>query len=246
VSKIVFITPYGAGLVPSQRFRFEQYLSHLRGNGSHPVIKPFLSENAYRAFYQSGNLLSKIHSITLSYIKRVALLFKLSSFDYVFIHREAMPFGPPLLEFMIAKVLEKKIIYDFDDAIWLTDNTRESPFARVLRCRWKIRFICRWSYKISCGNTSLAEYASQFNPNVVVNPTTLDTENIHKPVCSDKDPEKKLTIGWTGSRSTLKYLNAIVPALQVFERQYPHIEYLIIADKNPQLLLANNLAAPAR
>jgi hypothetical protein len=34
------------------------------------------------------------------------------------------PFGPPVYEWVLAKILRKKIIYDFDDAIWLTDANR--------------------------------------------------------------------------------------------------------------------------
>ena len=246
MSKILFITPYPPGLAPSQRFRFEQYLSQLRENGSQAAVKPFLSETAYYAIYQSGNLFSKIRSITISYLRRIALLFDIDSFDRVFIHREATPLGPPFIEYVIAKVLKKKIIYDFDDAIWLTDNTRESPAARILRCRWKIRLICRWSYKISCGNPYLAAYASQFNPNVIVNPTTLDIENFRKPTFINKDSEKNLIIGWTGSHSTLKYLNTILPALQTLARKHTHIRYLIIADKNPELPSTNAVFLPWR
>ena len=246
MSKILFISPYPVGLVPSQRFRVEQYLSHLNEKGFHCVMKPFFSEKAYHAFYQSGNVLSKIHSITVSYIKRLSLLFSVSSFDFIFIHREASPLGPPIIEYVIIKFFRKKIIYDFDDAIWLTDNARESFIARTLRCRWKIGSICRWSYKISCGNSYLAEYAHQFNTNIVVNPTTLDVKDVHKSIFTDKHPEAKLTIGWTGSRSTLKYLTTILPALQALERKHTRIRYLIIADKNPELPLTNAIFSPWR
>lgn len=245
MSKILFITPYPPGFAPSQRFRFEQYLSHLYEKGSHAVMKSFFSEGAYHAFYQSGNLFLKIHSITVSYFNRVVLLFKLSSFDFIFIHREASPVGPPIIEYVIAKFLNKKIIYDFDDAIWLTDNRRESSTVKILRCRWKISSICRWSYKISCGNDYLAAYAAQFNPRVIVNPTTLDVVNIHKPIPL-KNQKEEITIGWTGSHSTLKYLDTILPVLQAVERKHTHIRYLIIADKNPELPLTNYVFLPWR
>lgn len=241
MKKILFVCPYPTDLTPSQRFRYEQYLSHLQQKGFETVISPFFTQQAYDLFYQSGNLLSKIYAITLCYIKRLLLLFKTSRYDFIFIHREAAPAGPPIIEYFVSKVSKKKLIFDFDDAIWLTDNEDESRLTGILRCRWKVRFICRWSYKVSCGNTYLANYARQFNSNVVINPTTIDTQHLHKPGRRHKSSLDKITVGWTGSHSTLKYLKAILPALQGLGRKFPEVAFLIIADRNPLLPLNNHL-----
>ncbi len=238
MKNVLFICPYPADVAPSQRFRYEQYLSQLQDNGFSIVVSPFFTEKGYSLFYQSGNLVSKIYAITISYIKRCLLLFRVSPFDLVFIHREATPAGPPLIEYVIAKVLKKKIIYDFDDAVWLTDKTEESFFSKIARCRWKVALIIKWSHKVSCGNQYLADYSRLFSPNVFINPTTVDTKNLHVPAEVDKS-EQQITIGWTGSRSTLKYLKTILPVLQIFEGKYPKTSFLIIADKDPKLPLKN-------
>ncbi len=214
-------------------------MSHLRGNGFHTVIKPFLNEKTYFALYQSGNLLAKIHAIAESYLRRMALLSEARSYDLVFVHREAAPAGPPVIEWWITKVLGKKLIYDFDDAIWLTDNRGESSFQKALRWRSKVSSICKWSYRISCGNEYLASYARRFNPAVVVNPTTIDTGREHTPVLQKHLAENAVTIGWSGSRSTLKYLNELLPVLQSIEERYPKVQTLVIADANPRLPLKN-------
>src|SRR5690606_4454603 len=54
-----------------------------------------------------------------------------------------------------------------------------------------------------------------------------------------KENTGKITIGWTGSHSTLKYLKEIEPVLQYLETKYPHVQILIIADKKPDLQLQN-------
>jgi len=214
-------------------------------NGFLPDVRPFFTEKAYFAFCQSGNLLSKIHAITLSYVRRVILLLQSSSYDLIFIHREATPLGPPILEYVFAKILKKKIIYDFDDAIWLTDKTGESTFIRIIRWRSKVGAICKWSHQISCGNAYLGEYARKFNSNVSIIPTTIDTLLVHLPP-KRKSITGKITIGWTGSHSTLKYLQNILPALQSIEKKYPEIDFLIIADEDPKLPLRNQLFLPWR
>nr|GFD22599.1 hypothetical protein [Tanacetum cinerariifolium] len=54
------------------------------------------------------------------------LLASVPGYDVVFMHREAAPIGPPVLEWVMAKVLRKRIIYDFDDAIWLKDPAADA------------------------------------------------------------------------------------------------------------------------
>lgn len=200
------------------------------------MIEPFLSEKAYFAVYQSGKIPSKIRAIVQSYLKRIALLLHARSFDFIFIHREAAPVGPPVIEWSLANVLKRKIIYDFDDSIWLTDATDESAFLRLVRWRQKVRSICRWSYRVSCGNAHLAAFARQYNRNVVVQPTTIDTKALHTP---RRREGSGIVIGWTGSRSTLKYLQRLTPVIQRLQGHHSDLKFLVIADRDPQLALKN-------
>ncbi|HEV8511851.1 MAG TPA: glycosyltransferase family 4 protein, partial [Cyclobacteriaceae bacterium] len=156
-------------------------------------------------------------------------------------HREAAPFGPPIIEWIIAKIFKKKIIYDFDDAIWLTDKTKESILMRTVKWRNKVASICKWSYKISCGNDYLCTYAKKFNDNVIYNPTTIDTLYLHSPelykeVIASKSNDR-VVIGWTGSHSTTKYLHEIESVMQNLEKKFSFLEFWIIADKIPELKL---------
>jgi glycosyltransferase involved in cell wall biosynthesis len=236
VKKILFICPYPTGLAPSQRFRFEQYIDILEEKGHQIETKPFFTEKAYAKHRQSGDTLTKIHSIFQSYLGRFALLLQVQSFDFVFLHREATPLGPPVIEWIISKVLQRKIIYDFDDAIWTTDDTIESRLTHWLRWRQKVRLICRWSHRISCGNEYLARFAQQKNSNVSIIPTTID----FFPAKRQTDQSTgEIVIGWTGSHSTLKYLTTILPVLDSIEVKYPHVRVLVIADKDPHLPLEN-------
>ena len=212
-------------------------MRHLQEKGFHTTVRPFFSERTHFAFYQSGNLFSKIHALVESYWGRLSLLLHGRSFDFIFIHREAAPAGPPVIEWWLAKVLKKNVIYDFDDAIWLTDKTDESRIEKYLRCRGKVKWICRWSYRVSCGNKYLASYARQYTRTATIMPTTIDTVHMHTTEPSSKMEKKIITIGWTGSHSTLKYLQDIVPVLKSLELKYPHVETLVIADKNPELPL---------
>jgi glycosyltransferase involved in cell wall biosynthesis len=62
------------------------------------------------------------------------------------------------------------------------------------------------------GNPYLAEYARQVNDNVTVIPTTIDTEKYQvRRSTADDGP---LTIGWTGSFSTVQHLDTLRGALR--------------------------------
>ena len=163
-------------------------------------------------------------------------MFNISSFDFIFIHRESAPLGPPIIEYIISKIWRKKIIYDFDDAIWLTDRIGESRISSALRFRKKVGLICKWSHLVCCGNDYLADYARLFSKNVVILPTTIDTA-LHTP--GPERPGRKVTVGWTGSHSTLKYLKSLGTVLQRLAENHPDVQFIFIADEDPGLPLTN-------
>jgi glycosyltransferase involved in cell wall biosynthesis len=233
--KILFVIPYPSGEAPSQRFRFEQYYPILIAHGLSVQVEPFLKGH-WRLIYQPGNILKKIQLIIGGCWRRLRLIFQLHQFDYVFIHREAAPVGPPIFEWIAAVVLRKKIIYDFDDAIWKTDKLHEPFSETILRWRRKVSLICRWSYRVSAGNQYLCDYALQFTKYVTKMPTTVDTENVHRERAVRKD-DSRIVIGWTGSHSTLKYLDDLIPIIRNIQQKYPQVDFMVIADRDPALKL---------
>ncbi|HTH54916.1 MAG TPA: glycosyltransferase family 4 protein [Cyclobacteriaceae bacterium] len=241
--KIFFLVPYPLAQSPSQRFRFEQYFEVLKDQGMQCKVQSFLSHDNWRVFYNKGNNLLKLRCILAGFIKRAVSLFAVLRYDFVFIHREATPIGPPIFEWVIAKLLRKKMIYDFDDAIWLTDKKRESRMENIIRWRGKVAHICKWSFKVSAGNAYLADYAKTFNKNVVVNPTTIDTVNVHK-TNSKFQANQRIVIGWTGSHSTLKYLKDIEGILMHIEQRFLSVDFCVIADKAPDLNLKRLVFKP--
>lgn len=235
-SKILFLVPYPLRESPSQRFRFEQYFQLLTETGYKYDVQSFLTAENWQLFYKPGNNLAKFVALLNGFVKRSFAILKSHKYDFIFIHREASPIGPPLLEWLLARVWKKKIIYDFDDAIWKTDRITEPGFLRLLKWRSKVASICAWSYKVSCGNAYLQQYARQFNSRAVINPTTIDTEHTHnRGLYRDHQKQANVTIGWTGTHSTLKYLKEIELVLFEILNQNPHVRVVIIADKKPDL-----------
>lgn len=236
--RVLFLIPYPLEEYPSQRFRFEQYFDILKEHGMEIRVHSFLNSRNGRIFYGPGRLFLKAWSLLAGFMARATTLVAAPFYDFIFIHREATPLGPPIFEWIIAMVMRRKIIYDFDDAIWATDRKHESWLLKTMKWRNKVKAICKWSYKVSCGNEYLCSFAKKYNDNVVYNPTTIDTKALHNPdLHHRRESSNHVIIGWTGSHSTLKYLNEIIPVLQTLEEQFPTLEILIIADRKPDVPL---------
>ena len=76
----------------------------------------------------------------------------------------------------IWKILGKKIIFDFDDAIWLLDISDANKNYRWLKNTGKTAHIIKLSTIVIAGNSYLQNYASRFNKNTEVIPTTINTD----------------------------------------------------------------------
>ena len=232
--RIFFIAPYPFGAAPSQRFRFEQYFDFLREEGFEIEEHPFYDEKMWKTLYSEGNTLKKTWGLLKSIARRKLLLFKLHKADHIFIHREVAHVGPPVFEWIIAKILRRKYIYDFDDAIWLPNYSESNARFHRLKAYWKVNYCMKWAHQVTAGNDYLATYARKFNPNVQVIPTTIDTENHHNVLCDhDREP---LTIGWTGTHTTMRYLEPLLPILRELESEF-EFKFRVISNQAPDFEL---------
>jgi glycosyltransferase involved in cell wall biosynthesis len=228
--KILILAPYPPGIAPSQRFRFEQYLHFLAAAGISYEYVPFIDLATWQILHKPGHFGLKIWGVLKAFARRARLIFGKPDHDLVFIHREASHIGPPVFEWYLAKVLKKKIIYDFDDAIWLPNYSEHNRFFHRLKQYGKVRKIISWSWKVSAGNAYLADFAHTYNPKVQVNPTTIDTGAYHNSLKNHQ--EGKLTIGWTGTLTTIKYLHSLLPVIEKLE-QHHAFDFVVIANEDP-------------
>lgn len=228
--RIFFIAPYPFEAAPSQRFRFEQYFTFLREQGFEIEEHPFYDEKTWKTLYSQGNIVKKAWGLIRCFARRKLLLFKLHKADHIFIHREVAHVGPPIFEWIIAKVLRRKYTYDFDDAIWLPNYSESNARFHRLKAYWKVNYCMKWAHQVTAGNEYLANYARKFNQHVQVIPTTIDTNGHHNVLC-DHDQET-LTIGWTGTHTTMRYLDPLLPILRKLEKEF-QFRFRVISNQAP-------------
>jgi glycosyltransferase involved in cell wall biosynthesis len=228
LKKILFIVSHRLERAPNQRFRFEQYLPYLEKQGFKCVVSPLIvSEKEDRLFYGSGNAFKKIPLGIKLASRRIKDVLRAKEFDVIFIAREAFVTGSSFFEGLLRN-RHSKIIFDFDDAIWLNVISTNNRYFSWLKDANKTKKIIALSDLIFAGNEYLADYARKFNAQVVLVPTTIDT-SLYAP--HYKTNKQVITIGWSGSTSTIEHFQHAIPALTILKEKYKEqIEIKVIGD----------------
>jgi glycosyltransferase involved in cell wall biosynthesis len=200
------------------RFRLVQFFPALRAVGIEPVLRSFLDEEGFRVLYRRGHRWTKARSAARALGGRLVDLVRATRSSAVLIHREAALVGPPIIEWNLARVLERPIVFDLDDAVWVpyASPTYGATLSGLLKMPSKTHFTLAAAQRVVAGNAYLAEYARRFNRRVDVVPTVVDTE-VFRPAIGPKG--KLPLIGWIGTHSSLQYLRGVAPALRELARR---------------------------
>lgn len=226
LKRVLYLSIYGPCISPSQRFRIEQFLPHLQAAGIHFRQYSYFSNAITGSNINALPWYKALWHLSLGYVRMWRGIFMARHYQAVFIQRELCPFGPPLHEWVLHYILQKPFIYDFDDAVWLSAHAQYS-LRHVLKCTWKTAWQLKHAHKVIAGNRYLLNYAQAFNTHALYIPTVLpQTERSIAP------GRKPITIGWTGSYTTLPYLLALEPVLLTLQHKYP-IRILVICNSKP-------------
>lgn len=196
----------GGHNVPSARFRVRQYIEYLRAEGVD--ITEFA---ASLGMYPPQNRLVRPIWGVATIATRLPGIIQSYRYDMTLLQREM------LSTFVTLEPLTKRpCVLDVDDAIWLR---RGGKFAAR---------IAKQCEGIICGNAFLAEHFSQWNSNVTIIPTAVDTDryvqgqSVEAPV-----------IGWSGTNSGFRYLYGIEPALVAVLQKIPKARLRIVSNSMP-------------
>lgn len=139
-------------------------------------------------------------------------------YDAVVVVREATMLGGAFVERAIA-AKGIPLIYDFDDAIFLSSPDGAHFSTLLLRTPWKVATICKLARAVTVGNDYLAAFARRHNDNVHLVRTSIDLERF--PLLPVREESAPFTVMWIGSKSTLQYLDTVRPALAALASRVP-------------------------
>jgi len=207
--RLLYIAPHRPGRSPGQRFRFEQFADYLTEKGFQITNSYVINHWDDKIFYQKGKYLFKVWIGIKAFFIRLRDVMRADNFDIILVYREAHFIGSTFFEKRFSKS-KAKLVYDFDDAIWLNDTSAGNSNLSWLKKPEKTGDIIGMSDLVIAGNSYLADYAHIFSQNVLIIPTTINTQ-YHRQ--ENTEVRNSVCIGWTGSSTTLKHFELAVPFL---------------------------------
>ena len=193
-------------------------------------VSPLLrTERDDRTFYAAGHYFGKARILLNSARIRTVNWWTLDAYDIIFIYREALMTRHTVFERLFRRS-RSRIVFDFDDAIWLPAVSSGNRRLEWLKNPAKTARLLSWADMAFAGNRYLAEYASRFCDCVRIVPTTVDTD-VFQPRAAAVTGDGPVEIGWTGSPSTIEHLRYSLPALRRLRQKYGgRIRFKVIGD----------------
>lgn len=217
--RVLALVPYPPGRVPGQRYRIEQWAPHLRALEVEVTMAPALSAASHERLQRPGGLALKAAGLLAAQASRHRLLRHLEGFDLAYVYREATLGRSDWFERRLAARLP--FVLDFDDAIYLPAVSPANAAFAWLKDPGKTERLCRLARRVMVGNATLAAWAAPRSRAVDVIPSTIDTDLYLPRPPAPGDGARLPVIGWTGSATTVPYLEALAPALLRLRRQRP-------------------------
>ncbi len=210
--------------VPSARFRVRQHIEPLKKAGIHvreyiPALNKYAPVPFFAFSKGRGSIPVRALWKCIKALPSVPGVMGSWAAELTWLERELDP-GM----FTFERFLNRPIVLDVDDAIWLTP-----PFGRTAATN-----IGKLADVVLAGNRYIAEWFGSCARDVRVVPTSVDTDRIRPRNFEDGEPSRKrFIIGWTGTSSNYASLYQIEKGLAEFLKSHD-AELVVIADQAPR------------
>jgi len=207
---------------PSARYRIRQHISKLSSHGiivkeSIPIIEKYQPYTIkFEKWCRKLGLDADETWYRIKKLSRYSGYLAAKKSDIVWLERVLIPENLSL-----ECRLKKPMVFDIDDAIWFGEG-KNGIFGKI----------AEYADVVICGNSYLAENASQYNRNVQIIPTCVDTDKITPVSLKNYCNKNEFVIGWIGTSSNFPNLYEIETALNTFLRGKPN-SILLISSKIP-------------
>jgi glycosyltransferase involved in cell wall biosynthesis len=201
----VLVLTFGDNTVASSRTRIFQYTPYLKEYG--------ITFNIIVCFKKSDSIFFLNKYLRLLYFLFLSLFYKTVVIQKVLI--------PPIMVNILRK-FHKKIIYDFDDAMYTTQDDLKAD-----KSEYYFKHIVSNCDLVILENENAKNYVSSLCQNILLITGPIETERY----CNSKEKQKNLntiTLGWIGSPSTTLYLEQMADVFDFLTLKYPNLTVKII------------------
>jgi len=201
----------------SSRYRIVQFIAPLAERGIDVEFTPFLDRGLFAALYEPKKLLPRLPLLFVRALARIAGAFRARRADVVFVQREAMLVGPPVIEWIVWRLLRRPLVLDLDDATYIAyASPVYGRIASLLKWPSKTDRLIRRARAVACGNPNIAAHVRACGADAVIVPTVVDTR-VFRPL--DAPPHEVPTIGWIGTHGTFPFLERLLPLFECLGRE---------------------------
>ncbi|MCH2211627.1 MAG: glycosyltransferase [Fuerstiella sp.] len=207
--RLIVFMPAPANTTPSQRFRWEMWT---------PLLQEVVDvETVFIHSSDAGSFSGTFGKRLMDY--RSAIRYIRSGVlrgAHVVIQRRLGRLGWPFLEKAVLNAGCRAVYFDLDDAVFisvLASRSRVKTF--VKRCLNYTKFLMRNTDLSFCGNEWLADNVRAVGRPAIVAPTTVELQE-----CKQQRDSGPLVIGWSGSKTTVRYIQELLPQLEKLRHNF--------------------------
>ena len=223
------------------RYRCSALSPYLATQGIDMHQSPFFDDDALRTLYDSRYRAKSVLATIRGIAKRLREVIGLGRYDGVFVQREAAILGPAFFEHIASRHKHIALIFDFDDAIWLTDTSRSTypRLAKLFKQPEKVLGVMRHADLVIGGSRYLVQQADAHNATTLLARTVVSRDAYTPLPCrSSGEPACDMpVVGWVGSHSTAFQLIEITNALKLVREKGYQFDLRIVG-ANPDFNLA--------
>jgi glycosyltransferase involved in cell wall biosynthesis len=188
-----------------------------RGLAAHGIaleLLPFFEGEDARRFRAAGGL-GKVRVLAASRRRLKRELRDAGDVSAVVVQRQVDLVPSLALERAAAR--GRRLVYDVDDAVWLSGRqTGGHPLSVLKGAGRKVRWLAERAEHTIAGNEILAEHLAAHSARVTVVPSLVDPTVY---AVRSHEQGEAFTLGWIGSPTTAPYLGRVTPVLERLAKQ---------------------------
>ena len=230
----VLFLPLYPETMPSSRLRVYQYLPYLERWGIDGTVIPALSEPWFSRLYYSSSKWIHLVQYSIEVFQNLRRFCQGRKQDILFIQKGILCTNLRGFDRLIGRA-HRRLIFDLDDSVYGKNPIEfNSPLLRMLQDSEQAAKISSRSRAVIAGNAYLKERALQYNRNVYVIPTPVDTNRFSPRKESPRPGGDEVVIGWIGIWGTVQWVRPLEKVFQELSRRYPiRIKFITRPDGGP-------------
>jgi L-malate glycosyltransferase len=208
MKKILVICPFPYSLAAGQRLKYEQYFDHWRENGFDITMSSFLDIKAWEIIYKPGNYTAKILGALRGYMRRICDIFRIRRYDIVYVFMWVTPFGTSFYE-RLYRFLAKNLVYDIEDNVLMEKSNTINPLVKRLKSVGKTEHLIKTADHVITSSPFLNDHCLGINVKKSCTYISSSIDTNHFLPANSYTNDHKIVIGWTGTFSSMVYLDLL-------------------------------------